>query len=376
MKIGFDAKRAFHNFRGLGNYSRDLIASLCKYHTENEYFAFTPEFSDHRAIHWLDQYKNLNIVKPNDFWSKKFSAAWRSFKVAEEASIIGIDIFHGLSHELPHGIENTNIKTIVTIHDLLFLRFPENFKWLDRQVYLKKIKYAINVADAVVAICEQTKSDLINFLGCDPAKIHVIYQTCNPRFYSPIPIDKQVATVERYGVTDQFILYVGAIEPNKNTLTLVKAYADIKKSINHKLVIIGNGGKYKKQVENYIHSKGLEDRITILSNVSNDDLAAFYQRSDLFCFPSFFEGFGIPIIEALFSKTPVITSKGSVFPEAGGPNTIYIDPNSRQELSEQIVNVLTNADLAFEMVEAGRNFVEKFHRRKTAQDLINLYNSL
>lgn len=148
------------------------------------------------------------------------------------------------------------------------------------------------------------------------------------------------------------------------------------KSINHNLVIIGNGGKYKKEVESYIHSKGLEDRVIILSNVTNDDLPAFYQRSDLFCFPSHFEGFGIPIIEALFSKTPVITSKGSVFPEAGGPNTIYIDPNNKEELSEQISNVLTNPDLAFEMVEMGRNFVEKFHRRKTAQNLIDLYNSL
>lgn len=376
MKIGFDAKRAFHNFRGLGNYSRDLIASLSRYHTENSYYLFTPEFSDDRAKHWLDQYHNLNIVKPRDFWSRKFPASWRSFKVADEAKALDIDIFHGLSHELPQGIEKTGIKSIVTIHDLLFLRFPQNFKWLDRQVYLKKIKYATEVADIVIAICEQTKSDLINYLGCPEEKIRVVYQTCNPRFYSPLPIAKQVDTVERYGIHDKFILYVGAIEPNKNTMTLVKAYANLKKSINHNLVIIGNGGKYKKEVESYIHSKGLEDRVIILSNVTNDDLPAFYQRSDLFCFPSHFEGFGIPIIEALFSKTPVITSKGSVFPEAGGPNTIYIDPNNKEELSEQISNVLTNPDLAFEMVEMGRNFVEKFHRRKTAQNLIDLYNSL
>ncbi len=376
MKIGFDAKRAFHNFRGLGNYSRDLIASLSRYHTDNSYYLFTPDYNDPRALNWLDQYQNLNTITPSDFWSKKFPAAWRSFKVAEEAKDLGIDIFHGLSHELPHGIEKTGIKTVVTIHDLLFLRFPENFKWLDRKVYLRKIKYAVEVADVVVAICEQTKRDLIEFLGCDPAKVRVVYQTCNPRFYSPIPIEKQVSTVERYGIHGSFILSVGAIEPNKNTLTLVKAYADIKKSINHKLVLIGNGGKYKKEVESYIHSKGLEDRVIILSNVTNDDLPAFYQRADLFCFPSFFEGFGIPIIEALFSKTPVITSKGSVFPESGGPNTIYIDPNNKSELADQIVNVLTNHDISFEMIEMGRNFVEKFHRRQTAQDLMNLYNSL
>ncbi|WP_412474386.1 glycosyltransferase family 4 protein [Halobacteriovorax sp. YZS-1-1] len=376
MKIGFDAKRAFHNFRGLGNYSRDLIASLSRYHTEQSYYLFTPDFNDDRAIHWLDQYNNLNVVRPKDFVSRKFPASWRSFKVAQEAKDLELDIFHGLSHELPQGIEKTGIKTVVTIHDLLFLRFPQNFKWLDRQVYFKKIKYATEVADVVIAICEQTKTDLINYLGCPAEKIRVVYQTCNPRFYSPIPVEKQVATVERYGIHDKFILYVGAIEPNKNTMTLVKAYADLKKSINHKLVIVGNGGKYKKQVESYIHSKGLEDRVIILSNVTNDDLPAFYQRSDLFCFPSFFEGFGIPIIEALFSKTPVITSKGSVFPEAGGPNTIYVDPNNKQELSEQISNVLTNHDLAFEMVEMGRNFVEKFHRRQTAQNLVDLYNSL
>lgn len=376
MRIGFDAKRAFHNFRGLGNYSRDLLASLSRHFPNHEYYLFTPPFKDERAKKWDDEYSNFNVVTPQGFIGRKFSSAWRSLFLTDELKKYDLDIFHGLSHELPPGIENSGIKSIVTIHDLIFMRYPNFFPWIDRQVYLKKVKYACKAADIVIAICEQTKEDIVNFLEIDPAKIRVVYQTCNPRFYTPLADEKIASILQRYGVQGKFILNVGAIEPRKNALNLVKAFAHLKKSTNHNLILVGNGGEYKKEIENFIHSKGLEERVTILSNVSHQDLPAFYQAADLFCYPSHFEGFGIPIIEALFSKTPVITSKGSVFPEAGGPHSVYIDSESVSELADAMTNVLTDSDLRYSMIENGRNFVEKFHRSNTSQALFDVYKEL
>lgn len=376
MKIGFDAKRAFHNSRGLGNYSRDLISGLSKYYPENEYYLFTPPINDESMHKWATGYSNLRIVEPDSYFSKKISSLWRSFSIAKEVQKRKLDIYHGLSHELPVGIDSSGVKSVVTIHDLIFLRYPDYFPFIDRKIYLKKFKYSCEKADLIIAICEQTKSDIIEFLGIKESKIKVVYQTCNPRFYTLMDEDKLRKVVSSYGISGKFILNVGALEERKNALNLVKAYARLKKEINHHLVLIGNGKKYRTQIENYIESKNLGDRVTILDNVSHRDLPAFYQAADLFCYPSHFEGFGIPIIEALFSKTPVITSKGSCFPESGGPKSIYIDSKSIEELTEKMTEVLTNSDLAYQMIEEGRNYVEKFHRSKTSECLFNIYKEL
>ncbi len=376
MRIGFDAKRAFHNSRGLGNYSRDLITGLSKYYSSHEYFLFTPPVEMGENTRWAKDYNNLRIITPQTFLAKKFSSLWRSFSLKDEISKYELDIFHGLSHELPVGISNSNCKSVVTIHDLIFLRFPEFFPFIDRKVYLKKFTYACDHADTVIAICEQTKRDLIEFLGVREDKIEVVYQTCNPRFYTLWEDSKRKETLSKYNIKKDFILTVGAIEQRKNVLSLVKAYASLKKEINVDLVIVGKGKAYKEQVQNYIKSKGLESRVHILENVSHFDLPAFYQEAKLFCYPSHFEGFGIPIIEALFSKTPVITSRGSCFPEAGGPNSIYIDPESVGEISDAIVSVLTDEDKSYQMAEMGRNYVEKFHRSKTSENLFQIYNKL
>ena len=376
MRIGYDAKRAFHNFRGLGNYSRDLLAGLKQYYSRHDYLLFTPPLKDDRAHRWAEEYSSLEVVTPDSYMGQKFSTAWRSLFLSGELKKYNLDIFHGLSHELPPGIEKTGIKSVVTIHDLIFMRYPKFFPWVDRKVYLRKVKYACEAADLVIAICNQTKNDLINFLGVDEKKIRVVYQTCNPRFYSPLSEEKLSSTLSKYGISGKFILNVGAIEPRKNALNLVKAFASLKKESNRNLVLIGNGGDYKVEIENYIQGKDLGDRVTILSDVTHKDLPAFYQAAELFCYPSHFEGFGIPIIEALFSKTPVITSKGSCFPEAGGPDSIYIQSESVSELTQAIEDVLTNDELKYKMIENGRNFVEKFHRSKTSENLINIYEEL
>jgi glycosyltransferase involved in cell wall biosynthesis len=376
MKIGFDAKRIFHNFRGLGNYSRTLVESLVKHFPENEYVLFTPPFDDSRASEWKRRFSNLEIVTPKSGLGRAFSSSWRSLFLARVIKNQKIDIYHGLSHELPPGLKNSKTKTVVTVHDLIFLRFPDYFPWIDRQVYLRKFKHAIESADIVVAICDQTKNDLMHFLQCPEEKIRIVYQSCHPNFYAGLSADRKQEIREKFNLPEHFILYVGAIEERKNALSLVQAFARLKDLIPHNLILVGDGKEYKKLVEKEIIHQGLLERVSIHSNISSEDLPGFYQMADLFVYPSFFEGWGIPNVEALFSGVPVITSEGSCFPESAGPTSVYCNPYEIEDLVSKMEKVLFDDDLRAIMIRQGREYAEQFHWKNTSQKMMEVYKEL
>lgn len=370
MKIGYDAKRAFLNRSGLGNYSRSLINALSTNFPGNEYVLYTPKTGEETPH--LD--KGLKTVLPSSLLDKKLKAIWRSYRLPDQLKKDGINLYHGLSHELPFGIKKTGIKTVVTIHDLIFLRYPRLYSLIDRNIYLKKIKYSCNVADKIVCISEQTKKDLISFLQVDPEKIIVIYQNCDQQFKEDVTSDKKLKVQQTYNLPDRYILHVGTVEERKNALTLVKAYQTAKNTDFH-LVIVGKHTSYAEKVKAEINSKN-KDRIHFLPNVQFEDLPAIYQQAELFIYPSFFEGFGIPIIEAQYSKVPVISSLGSCFSEAGGPHSTYIDPNSVQELTNTIEKLMENGETRRKIGDLGYEYVQKFNDIKMANDLMELYNSL
>ncbi len=376
MKIGFDAKRTFHNFRGLGNYSRTLMESLFKYYPDNEYYLYTPLYKDHRALAWAKKHSKGRVITPKFSGGKMMSSAWRSLFLTPVLEKDNLDIYHGLSHELPPGIGKSKIKSVVTIHDLIFMRYPEYFPQIDRWVYKKKFKAATEMADKVVAICEQTKTDLIELLGCPEEKIQVVHQSCSPDFYSRKEDAGLEAIRAKFELPEYYILYVGALEERKNALSLVKAFSRLKDHIPHELILVGRGKEYKKQIEKEIINQGLQLRVKILETVENDDLPAIYQAASLFVLPSFFEGWGVPIVEALFSETPVITSKGSCFPESAGEYSQFVDPHSIEDIADNIEKVLFDEELQKEMIYHGRIHAEKFHWKNTSANLMELYKGL
>ena len=378
MRIGFDAKRAFMNSRGLGNYSRTLLESLEKYYPENECFLFTPKLSGTFGQDWYKKHPHFKIVLPQGFGHQIFRSAWRSFFIKNDLIEKQLDIYHGLSHELPFGIEKLNIKKIVTVHDLIFMRYPQYFPWIDRQVYLKKLKHSCEIAHIIVSICEQTKRDLIKFLNIDEKRIEVVYQSCHQRFYSSQNQEKTDKVSKKFKLPEKYILTVGALEKRKNFLNLIKAYSLGRNQFkDYKLLIVGKGeGKYKKEMLDFIRENNLKDHIRFLENVPHGDLPCIYQKSSLFVFPSHFEGFGLPIVEAIFSETPVITSKGSFFGETAGDSAIYIDPDKPEDISFEMARVLKDPDLVRSMIRKGRSYVEKFHRRNTSLKMMSLYKRL
>jgi glycosyltransferase involved in cell wall biosynthesis len=370
MKIGFDAKRAFSNLSGLGNYSRNLLRALQLYYPENEYILYTPSKI---STLFSDAGGKFTIKEPEGFISRSLKSYWRSFSLTGVLKRDRPDIFHGLSHELPYNIHKSGIKTVVTIHDLIFLRFPYLYKPADRMIYKRKFSYACEVADLVIAVSRQTANDIKDFFGTDESRIKVIYQACNPVFRKELNKTERGETIKKYGFPESYILYVGTIEGRKNLLSLLKAM-DARK-IRLPLLVIGGRTGYYRKVKKYI-DRNEKREIYFLETIANEDLPAIYQGAQVFVYPSLFEGFGIPVIEALYSKTPVITSEHGCFPEAGGPSSLYVDPLNAGELGDAIKMVIEDRDLRKKMISDGFDYVQKFNDNTMATGIINAYKGL
>ncbi len=371
MKIGFDAKRAFFNRSGLGNYSRNVIQLLSRHYPQNDYFLYTP--TKKGAIKFLEA-GNIHISTPKRALDKLFKSYWRSFRLTGQLEDDKIELYHGLSNELPKNIHKTRMKSVVTIHDLIFIRYPHLYKSIDRQIYYKKFKYSSQIADRVIAISKQTKADLVNFFKIDKDKIDVVYPGCHPIYYNEVSESVKKQIKEKYNLPSQYILYVGTIEGRKRLLNIIKALKGMK--IDIPLVVVGKPTQYLKKVNKYISENQLEDRIYFYHNILLEDLQVIYQLSEVFVYPSVFEGFGIPILEALSSKTPVITTKDGCFSEAGGKSSIYIDTANIDELAEAIKNVLTNSLLRKKMLADGYEYAQNFREEKIVKNLMDVYLKL
>lgn len=382
MNIGFDAKRAFHNGTGLGHYSRTLLHSLDEYFPEHQYFLFNPKASSSFTV----KGKNLHEILPEGFFSRLFSSAWRSSWVKKDLKQLKIDLYHGLSHEIPVGIQHTGIKSVVTIHDLIHERYPEQYNPLDVKIYSKKFRYACKHADKIIAISEQTKKDIIEFYKTPEEKITVCYQSCNPAFGSTVSQTEKESIRTKYNLPEQFFLSVGSIIERKNLLNICKALFLLRDELPVPLVVIGDGGKYKQQVKDFIRQHKLEERIIFLSDneIAKQDAAfktaadfsAIYQLATAMIYPSFFEGFGIPVLEALWGRVPVITSNTSCLPEAGGNAAYYVNPQNAEEIAEGMKTIFNNKTIAASMVEKGWQHAQRFSPRECAASVMNVYQSL
>ena len=375
MKIGYDAKRAFQNFTGLGNYSRTLIETLTTHFPENEYLLFTPKLNDIPRVTKVTRYPSVSIHLPNSRLGKKLPALWRSYTIKHDIKKSGVQIFHGLSHELPLSMPK-NVRSVVTIHDLIHERYPSFYPFIDRKIYSFKFKKACQQADIVVAISEQTKRDIIDFYNINPSKIQVIYQSCDPIFYKNSPLSINQEIVKKYNLPPQFMLYVGTVNERKNLLGLVKALKILANQQDINLVVIGDGSAYFQKVKKYVAENGLQKRVIFIPKIDFTDLPTIYKLARVFVLPSFFEGFGIPIIEALWLGTPVISSINSCFEEAGGPDSIYINPQDVDTLAAAINHVWHDESLRSNMILRGAKFVKKFSDKGIAEQWIKLYQSL
>jgi glycosyltransferase involved in cell wall biosynthesis len=372
MRIGFDAKRAFNNTSGLGNYSRFVISGLSRLFPENQYRLFTPKQAE-RFRSFYPPKPNVSVVEPLGL-NAKVPGFWRSFNLIPDLKRQQVEIYHGLSNELPAGLRKAGIKSVVTIHDLIFLRFPEFYKPFDRLIYRRKFAAACRNADKIVAISEQTKADIVRFFGTDPNRIEVIYQDCDPTFHVAPAADFLVSVKRKYQLPEQYLLCVGTLEKRKNQLQLLQAWHQSGAALE--LVFVGRATTYTQQLHDYIAQNNLADKVHFLPYVPFQELPSIYRLATLFAYPSVFEGFGIPILEALNCEVPVITSTGSCFSEAGGDAARYVAPGDLPALASAIREISENAAIRQEMKEKGIMHALKFRPETTISQLHDLYKQL
>ena len=371
MRIGFDAKRAFANKTGLGNYSRFVLDSLLIHEKANEYFAYTPK----RDFKLFPEFPEQSIISPQYFLDRKLSGYWRYATITNQLRKDKIDVFHGLSNEIPQGLSKSGIASVVTIHDLIFEKLPTHFKTIDRAIYSHKFSSACERADAVVAISEQTKRDLIELYNVDKNKVKVIYQDCNPVFKNGAGSEKRSEIRKIYGINRPYILCVGTLEERKNQLKLTEAFAALNNK-EFKLVLVGKPTTYAEKIKDFISKNNLGSQVLILQNVPTEHLPALYQEAEVFAYISIYEGFGIPVVEALHSGTPVLAARGSCLEEAGGPGGLYADPFDVDDIRNQLQKLISDASLRKSLTDAGKIHVGKFSGEHIAAQLVDLYHEV
>ena len=367
MRIGFDAKRAFNNLSGLGNYSRYVVSNICRFYPENECLLYTPGMADKNLFHPPEG--SVLRQPEKGLWNLKGSL-WRSFRLTGWLEKDGIDLFHGLSNELPYGIHRSRVRSVVTIHDLIFMEHPELYKPFDRKIYERKVRYACDAASSIIAVSEQTKQDIVRFLGVEESRIKVVYQGCHKQFYKRASEDAFQKSRRLFALPSEYLLYVGTIEERKNLLRVVMALHQGK--IDIPLVVVGKKTKYFNQVKEYIDLHQVQN-IHFLDHVQTANLPAIYQGSRGFIYPSSYEGFGIPILEALNSGVPVITSRGGCLEETAGLGGILIDPFKQEEMIEAIRLIMEDSGLKDRLIREGGAHALKFREEQTIPALYNVY---
>ena len=382
MNIGYDGKRAFQNKTGLGNYIRSLMAILTEHYPDNKYLLFAPKET---SLFNVKSLKNVAAVFPKSMAGKYFQGWWRRRGMVKNIAASGISIYHGVSNELPVGIERTKVKTVVTIHDIIFERFPKTYNFDERYVHRFKIKHACKIADAIIAISEQTKNDLINYYKIPTDKIFICYQSCNPIFLQKITAAEKKIVKQKYQLPDTYFLFVSSIAPRKNLILICKALLLLKETLNIPLVIIGNGKKEKEEAKNFMDANGLKNRMILLNEmqVSKEpafttaaDFPAIYQQALALIYPSIFEGFGAPLLEAMCSGIPVISSNTSSLPEVAGDAALYFAPDDAVILAEHMLRIAGDKTVVDSLIQKGFVQAQKFSTQNYADSIMHVYKTL
>lgn len=369
-RIGFDAKRAFKNFSGSGNYSRTIISSLSSFYSSNKYFLYTPKYKKESILNFADK-PNIKIVTPHGIASL-FDSIWRTTGIANELKRDKIDLYHGLSGELPEGSKGAPM--VVTIHDATFMKYSNFYTYSDRFFLEKKHMSACKRADKIIAVSKQTADDIIKYFNANPSKIEVIYQSCDRGFSRSIAQEELADVRKKYNLPQRYILSVGKVENRKNLNNLIKTLPQLPPDV--KIVSLGGVTQYFKEVLSTIKTLGVSERVQIISSGDFRDYPAIYKMASMLVYASLYEGFGIPVLEALTSGTPVVVSNISSMPEVGGDAALYVNPENVNDIAEKINMFLSSPTLCEEMTGKGIQIAANFREEKVVSEVYDLYNSI
>lgn len=365
MTIAFDAKRLFYNSTGLGQYARDLVRNLIKFHPECNYRLLAQH--NKASVHDEEFMPFLKL-------SASYPPFWRSFGIYKDIAEKEVDVYHGLSNELPFSIKDALCPSVVTIHDVIFKKYPEWYPWVDRKIYDLKTAFACKNADKIIAISDQTRQDIIEYYDVDENKIEVVYQDCSSTFSQPLSASFHTDTKVKYKLPQNFILSVGRIESRKNLMVVAQSLLSLDRDIQW--VCIGRDHGEKRNIMHFLEKNHLSHRVLFLENIPQLDLVSIYRQAIALVYMSFYEGFGIPILEGMRAGVPVITSNKSSMKEVGGAHGLYVNEHAPEELADLANRLHDSKEFVQEVLDYQLNQSKFFSAEKMANETMAIYKSL
>ena len=366
--IGYDAKRIVRNGTGLGSYGRTLVNDLAPIMPDTTLRLYAPDAGRDDLRCQVQSRENVRFCYPRHLRFRLQRDWWRMKGVVKDLRRDGVELYHGLSGELPEGLSAAGIPGVVTVHDLIFLRHPEFYPALDAFFYKLKFRKMLREATRIIAISACTKRDILYYGDFPEDRIDLVYQSCSTRFSQPVSPSLLVEARRKYRLPQRYVLNVGTVELRKNILLGIRAMAKLPADLH--LVIVGRQTKYQKQLDAEIRKLGLGNRIHFLQGVPNTLLPVVYRQAEAFIYPSRYEGFGVPVIEAIQSGLPVVAATGSCLEEAGGPDSLYVDPDDADGAAAAVLSAMENRT---GMVERSRHYVRRFENQDVASQVLEVY---
>ncbi|MBC8248766.1 MAG: glycosyltransferase family 4 protein [Anaerolineales bacterium] len=373
MRIGIDYTAAVRQGAGIGRYTRELVKALAELNRSHDYVLFAAA-GGQRPVDtgWPPNFQ-MRSVPLSD---RALAILWHRLQLPLWVELVTgpVDIFHSPDFGLPPV---RRAKTLVTVHDLSFIRYPQCADANLRAYLNKVVPRSVHRADLILADSQSTKGDLVELLGVESGRIEVVYPGVEERFH-PIEDQAHLEKVrKRYNLPPRFILGLGTLQPRKNFTHLIEAYSLL---VTHysslQLVITGGKGWLYEEIFATVEQLGLEDKVVFPGFVADEHLPALYNLADLFVFPSLYEGFGLPPLEAMACGTPVITSNASSLPEVVGKAGLMVEATEVEALTEAMKQVLEDDALREGMMAKGVKQASKFTWEKAAAKLLSLYETL
>ncbi len=377
MKIGINIDQLLYRISGgTGRYSHNLISSLARIDEENEYVLFhsrakKEDLNRLQSLNLSSNFSTKDLPFPRPF----LSALWNRSRFCSIEFFLGrLDLIHAPTFAIP---AKGSAKLIVTVHDLAFMKFPQFYTRRSLKFHQRSARIAACEADLLLAVSHSTKWDIMSLLSVEEERVRVVYEGVEID-NSLLDSVKRRKVLSDHGINKRYILFVGTLEPRKNVVRLLQAFNKLKQKtrFEHLLVLVGPEGWLYQEILRESEKEELKGSVILTNSVSDAELAVLMSEADLFVYPSLYEGFGLPPLEAMACGTPVISSNVSSLPEIVGEAGILVDPNSIDDIAAAMINVLEDSSLRDKLVQKGKQRAKLFSWEQTARETLEAYLSV
>ena len=384
MRIGIDCRKILNPEKGesagVGHYTYHLVLNLLQLDTQNEYVLFFDRSVRSKRIAKFKKPNTTIRYFPFSQYTRFLPERYTQYLISAMLEREKLDVFHATISELP---KNYSGFSVITLHDLAEFKTPESFPRKDREELCRRTADALNKADRIITVSNATKDDLLYLFEIDPNRVQVIYHGVDKRFFETNSKEEIQRVKNKFKITDNYILYLGTIEPRKNILRLVRAFEELKKqhradsdvTEKYQLVLAGGLGYGAKSKIQKIQQSEFKSDIIIPGYIKPDDIGALYQGASVFAFPSLYEGFGIPALEAMAKSVPVLASNLPSLPEIVSSAAYLVNPLEEKEIFKGLFKLITDQNLRGQLITAGIKRAHEFVWADTARQTLQVYKS-